>query len=316
LQTGRTRGGILRKGEGTMSIFGKLFGASAKRGGAKPETHGAATATKPSADSIEAGEALILAGDLDAALKMFRRMLARAEAAGNATAVLNPLFNTAYALHNGARRQNSRAGGNLYFSEGMRELDAVIAILDLLLENQPNASDVWGGLGLAYDNHGYCEKAEKCYRRAIEIDPNGADGADSWTNIGALYSNYAQTIRVRDSAGEAHEVPLAGLSKKQLYPTDDSNLAINLNLDSPHWKTAEAALERALSIYAQLVKGNPGFVPNLVTAHMNLAQYHSNRLQGAKATPHVQEAHRLQPDNQKAIEWLKEAERNTGNKLL
>ena len=67
-------------------------------------------------------------------------------------------------------------------------------------------------------------------------------------------------------------------------------------------------------IYTRLASANPQFRPNLVTAHWNLVQLYTNRLEGSKALQHVQAVYRLEPHNQKALDWLKEAEPNIGTR--
>jgi tetratricopeptide (TPR) repeat protein len=272
---------------------------------------------KESSDALfKKGESMIRSGDLASAVKFFRQMLKQSESEGTGSQMRNRLYNLAAAIHNGARQRNSQVGGNLYFSGGLAELDAVTTIREMLLEYEPKAADLWGGLGLAYDNRGYCEKAERCYRRAIELDPRGVDAADAWMSMGVLYRNYARTVRGKDRDGKEREIPLAGLRKEQLFPTEGSVIVINVNRDSPHWKTAESAFQQALSIYTRFAGENARFRADMAKAHWNLAQLYTDLLQGAKVLPHVQEIYRLEPTNQKAIDWLKEAEQNTGKKLL
>lgn len=286
-----------------MSILKRLFG------GRSP--------SKESSDALfKKGESMIQSGDLSSALMFFRQMLKQAESEGTDSQMRNRLYNFSAAIHNGAAQRNAQVGGNLYFSAGLAELDAEIAIGELLLEYEPKAADLWSGLGLAYDNRGYCEKAERCYRRAIELDPRGVVAADAWMNIGVLYMHYAKTIQAQDRDGRKQQIPLAGLRKEQLFPTEGSVIAINVNWGSPHWKTAESAFEQALSIFTRFAGENAQFRSDLVKVHWNLAQLYTDLLQGSKATPHVQSVYRLEPANQKAIDWLKEAERNTGKNLL
>jgi tetratricopeptide (TPR) repeat protein len=286
-----------------MSIRDRLFG------GHSPD--------KESSEALfKQGESKVQSGDVASALTLFRQMLKEAESEGTGSQMRNRLYNFSAAIHDGARQRNSHVGGNIYFSAGLAELDAVISISEILLEYEPSAADIWSGLGLAYDNRGYCEKAERCYSRAIELEPRGVVGADAWMNLGILYMNYAKTIGREEPDGKSHQIPLAGLRKEQLFPTEGAVIAININRDSPHWKTAEAAFEQALSIYTRLANENVQFRPDLARAHWNLAQLYTDLFQGSKALPHVQAVYSLEPDNQKAIDWLREAERNTGKKLF
>ncbi len=270
-----------------------------------------------SSDALfEKGESMIRAGDPASAVAFFRQMLTRSQSEGTSRRMLDRLYNLSAAIHSGAVSLNAQAGGSLYFSAGLAELDAEIAVMELLLEYEPKAADAWSGLGLAYDNRGHCEKAEQCYRRAIELDPRGPCAGDAWMNIGVLYMAYAKTVRVREGGGEEREAPIAGLRKEQLFPTSGTHVAISMNMESPHWRTAEAAFEQALSIFSALAAQDAQFRTDLVRVHWNLAELYTDLFQGSKAIPHVQEVCRLDPGNQKAVDWLKAAERNTGRTLL
>ncbi|MBI3738167.1 MAG: tetratricopeptide repeat protein [Chloroflexi bacterium] len=272
---------------------------------------------KESSDVLfKKGESMIQSGNLASALAFFHEMLKQSEAEGIGSQMRNRLYNFSVAIHNGAVQRNNQVGGNFYFSAGLAELDAEIAIGEMLLQYEPKAADLWSGLGLAYDNRGYCEKAERCYRRTIELDPGGITAGDAWINIGVLYRNYARTVRGKDQNGKEIEIPLAGLRKEQLFPTEKSAIAIHGNWNSPRWKTAESAFEQALSIFTKFANKDARFRTDLVKAHWNLAQLYTDLLQGSKAIPHVQAIHHLEPNNQKAIDWLKEAEQNTKKKLL
>jgi tetratricopeptide (TPR) repeat protein len=273
---------------------------------------GGGSSTKVSSDMLfNQAEAKLRSGDSASAITLFSQMLKQAESEGVGKPMRDRLYNFVVAIHNGAAHLNTQAGGNIYFSAGLAELDVEISITEMLLKYEPNAPDLWSGLGLAYDNRGHCRLAEPCYRKAIALDPQGVVAADAWMNIGVLYRNYARTIGKKD-----HEIPLAGLRKEQLFPTAGSSIAINGNFGSPHWKTAEAAFEQALSIYTKFASRDAQFRADLVKAHWNLAQLYTDLVQGSKAIPHVQAIYRLEPGNQKAIDWLKEAERNTGKQLL
>lgn len=275
----------------------------------------------PAADlSVEAlyqqGESFIQSGKLGEAIASFRRMLEKAKSEKTLPPAINKLYNLSIAIHNGASQKNSQAGGNLYYSAGLAELDAEIAILEMLLEYDPKAADIWQGLGTAYDNACQCEKAESYYRKAVELDPAGIIGADARMNLGILAMNTAKTVQATTTDGRKVTVPMAGLKREQLFPTADSTLAIHSNSASPHWKTAEEVLNKALSIYFKAMSGNPQFKRDVINAHWNLIQLYTDQLQGSKAVPHAQIIHQMDPTNQKAIDWLKEAERNTKQKLL
>ncbi len=286
-----------------MSALHKIFGA-----GSTP---------KESTEALfQKGQSFLQAGDTAAALASFQQMLRQSESEVTGKNTRDRLFNLIAAVHNGAAQRNAQAGGNIYFSAGLEQLDAEISLTELLLHFEPRSADLWYGLGLAWDNHARCERAEQCYRRAIELDPDGVIGGDAWNNLGILHRNLARSVRVKDTSGNMQTVPMAGLRREQLFPTKDSAIAINIQRESPYWKSAEAAFERALAIFGKLAMHKPGFTQELVRSHWGLAQLHTDLIQGSKAIPHIQEIHRLDPNNQQAIDWLQEAERNTGKKLL
>jgi tetratricopeptide (TPR) repeat protein len=273
---------------------------------------------KESSDILfKKGESLIESGDYGSALTFFRQMLIIAEIEGVGSQMRNRLYNFSAIIHNRAKQLNDQIGGHIYFTAGLEELNVEIAISELLLEYEPHSADIWSGLGLAYDNLGNCEKAEKCYRQAIGLDPCGVFAADSWTNLGVLYWNYAKIIHVPDQNGNIQEIPFAGTKMSQLRPSSERmRIIIVMHRESPHRKTAELAFKQALSIYNSLAIEDTQYQRELIEVHWNCAKLYTELLEGSKAIKHVQTIHNLDPFNQKAIDWLKEAERNTGKKLL
>jgi tetratricopeptide (TPR) repeat protein len=266
--------------------------------------------------SFQQIESKLRVGEIAPAISLLRQAVKQSASEDTGRGIRSRAHNLALALTNEAEKLNKEADGNKYFSAGLAELDAATAIWEVLLEYEPNAPDIWCSLGLAYDQRGRCEKAEPCYRRAIELDPKGVNAADAWMNVGVLHMAYAKTVMGKDRTGNSVKIPLAGLRKEQFFPTRDSFIAIDPNSDSPHWKSAEAAFEQAVSIYSNLASQDRKLQLDLARAHWNLAELYTDLLQGSKATHHVLACYRLEPHNQKAINWLRQAERNTGKKLL
>jgi Flp pilus assembly protein TadD len=122
---------------------------------------------------LEQGKVLILNGDLDEGIKLLRK------ARGLDPYITHRIYNIANKLHAGAKSKNKAAGGNIYFSDGIVELEAAIAIMELLSEFESNNAEIWSKLGVLYDNHCYFDKAVKAYERAANLDPEGPDGADT-----------------------------------------------------------------------------------------------------------------------------------------
>ena len=132
---------------------------------------------------FEQGKTLILKGNLDGGIKLFRKAMILCPH------ISNKIYNVAYKLHAGAKSKNKAAGGSIYFSDGIAELKAAIAIIELLSEFKPDDAAIWFKLGELYDNHSYLDKAVKAYERAVDLDPEGLDGVEALHNLKILYSN-------------------------------------------------------------------------------------------------------------------------------
>jgi len=137
---------------------------------------------------FEQGKKLILKGDLEEGIKLLRKAI------GLYPHIINRIYRVADKLHAGAKSKNKAAGGNIYFSDGIGELEAAIAIMELLSEFESDKADVWFKLGVLYDNHCCFDKAVKAYERTVNLDPEGPDGADARQNLGILYSNKGRDI--------------------------------------------------------------------------------------------------------------------------
>lgn len=196
--------------------------------------------------------------------------------------------------HHFARDENERAGGTIYFKAGLEFLDKAIAVYERLLLVEPGAADALLCLGLAYDNRSRLGEAERCYREAIRRDPSGMDGADAHMNLALLL--YMRAI------GWAGLTQTPGFSAVELGDA-----------------AVEAAFvmgQRGIEIGERIVKAAPGYLPNLLNAHRQLGRWLDRSMQGGRAVEHFQAIIRLSPADQEAREWLAQAERNTGRKLL
>ena len=109
--------------------------------------------TENSTNLFENGKASLLSGDLLGGVQAFRKAI---EASPDIT---DQIYNVALALRGGAEGKNKAVGGNIYFSDGIAELDAAIAALELLSEFEPKKADLWFQLGLFCDNRCYFDKA-------------------------------------------------------------------------------------------------------------------------------------------------------------
>lgn len=196
--------------------------------------------------------------------------------------------------HGLAREENQRAGGTIYFRAGLGHLAQAAAAFEQAAGLQPQAADVCFNLALVYDNAARLEDAERCYRKAIQLDPDGMDGADAHFNLSLLL--YMRAIG------------WAGLKQ---FPGHFS-----VSMGDPALEMAFAEAEKGIALGERIVQHDRAFLPNLIQAHRRLGEWYSKHLQGSRAIPHFQAILRLDPRDSQAREWLTLAEKNTGQKLL
>jgi len=149
-------------------------------------------------------------------------------------------------------------------------------------------------LGLACDNAARLEQAERCYREAIRLDPDGMDGADGYFNLSLLL--YMRAI---------------GWAGLRQFPG-----FIQVSVGDPALEAAFAEAERGVALGQRIVQRDRSFLPNLIQAHHRLGQWYDRHLQGSRAIPHFQALLQLDPSDSDARAWLERAEKNTGQKLL
>jgi hypothetical protein len=196
--------------------------------------------------------------------------------------------------HELARQANRRAGGNIYFSAGLEQLNGAIGAFQQVVRLQPNMPDGFLNLGLACDNACRLDEAERYYREAIRLDPSGIDGADACWNLALMLR-----MRATDCAGKNHFPELISF----YYPNADLKAAFS---------TAEMAIE----IAERTVASNPDYKKALIAMHRALGHWYQDTLLGEDAIPHFQAVLKLKPQDVEATEWLQLAEKNTGRKLL
>lgn len=257
--------------------------------------------TEASTTLFEKGEALFVSGDLRGGVQAFRNAL-------DASPDINDrIYNFVLALRSGAESKNNAVGGNIYFSDGVVELDAAISVLELLSEFEPKKADLWFQLGLLYDNRCYSDEAVKAYGMAGNLDPEGPDGADALHNLAILYVN-----KGRGRLGTKAE----DLSGVYVY-----------DMISDDFVHAERLALNALSIAQKVYSRDSSFRDNLIKVHLLLIEIYNctifedgpngqGILKGESALKHCLEIYKLDPSNSKAISWLKTAEKNTGRSFL
>jgi tetratricopeptide (TPR) repeat protein len=193
-----------------------------------------------------------------------------------------------------ARSQNAQAGGDIYFSAGLDSLDEAIQAFKEVVRLQPQAADAVLNLALAYDNRSLLEDAERCYREAMRLDPDGMDGADAHFNLALLI--YFKAI---------------GWAGMKQFPQ-----VFNAMMGDPALERAFALAETGVKIGQQIVTHNPSYVPNLIQAHRRLGSWYHRHFLGSRAIPHFQALLRLDPKDAEARQWLELAARNTGRRLI
>jgi len=189
--------------------------------------------------------------------------------------------------HSLAQAENERAGGIIYFRAGLDNLSRAIAAFEETVRLQPSAADTHLNLGLAYDHASRLEDAERSYRRAISLDPDGMDGADGHFNLALLLY-----MRARG---------WAGLKQFPAYSVS--------NFGDPTLQQAFAEAEKAIALGERICQRDPSFLPNLILAHRRTAKWYSDYVQGEKAIEHYRAILRLNPQDTEAQEWLAKAER-------
>lgn len=245
--------------------------------------------TKSAQDYLELGETAIVQGETNKGIGFLRQAYKK----DNKT--LNKIFNIAAFLDNGAEKLNRQAGGGLYFSAGLRELDIAIAIMGFLCEVQPGAADIWYNFGLYCDHRGYFQEAINGYQKAAALDPEGRDGADALGNLGLLYSNKAKGI----------------LGKKK----GEIGLSV-FDFQNPDFVTAEKYLLQSIEIAKKIFSKDGSYRSELIKKHRFIRDFYTGIVSGNKAIENCLEIHRLHPQDEEAISWLKQAEKHTKKQLL
>jgi len=240
-------------------------------------------------------ESITRTGDMVRAITLFREALKLASHEGALNQAVNRLYNFAASLHEGATRKNTQVSGRIYFSAGLTELDAAIAIMELLTEVQPTASDIWYNLGLYCDNRCLFEKAVNAYQKAVSLDPEGPDAADSLLNLAIIHENKGRGI--------------LGIRQENLgrYVFDPND---------PPFVEAEKLLWKAIAIGRKVISKDPAFKSHLSKMHHMLRDIYDHQFQGNKAVEQCLEMYKLNPEDNEVISWLKQAEKNTGKKLI
>ncbi len=204
-------------------------------------------------------------------------------------------YSKGFAYQDLARAENQRAGGNIYFSAGQEYLQQAINAFKETTRIQPNAADAHYTLGLAYDNLCQFEEAERCYRNAIRIDPEGIDGADAYFNLSLMmYMKAIGWLGLKQTPG------FFMLVGEQYVQRDE---AIQI-------------AEKGIEICEKLVLTKPQFMPDLVKHHRRLANWLDRAGKGSEAIIHFQRVWQLAPGDPEVREWLTLAEKNTGRKLI
>ncbi|MBK8482327.1 MAG: tetratricopeptide repeat protein [Proteobacteria bacterium] len=123
------------------------------------------------------------------------------------------------------------------FSVTVREYRSWESFHRAIVEESPETSHGWGGLGVAFGRQGRYHEARRVLRQAVARDP---DNANYWLNLGLAYL-------LTDAPRAAERVALNGVAQRVL-PAEFNNLAaltlMNRELDRTVVHLLEALLER------------------------------------------------------------------------
>ncbi len=170
--------------------------------------------------------------------------------------------------------------------------------MELLTLPQHERADVWNLLGLFLDHRCRFEQAIEAYKHAIDLEPDGPDACDALNNLGILYNNRGRGLLGLKESEESE-------GKVHVYNPN------NQDLDK-----AEEYLVKVISVGEKAMTKDPNCRKSVINSHRLLREIYTDRVQGTKALDHCLQIHRLSPDDQDAIQWLRQAEKNTGKKLL
>ena len=241
---------------------------------------------------VAQAEKAIVEGKTQYGVELFRRAL-RSD-----PKVADTVYNTAFALHGGAAQLNQAAGGNhLYFSAGYAELDSAISVMELLTDSSYERADVWYQLGMFLDHRCLPDRAIAAYKRAIELEPDSPDACDALNNLGILYYN-------------------RGYGSLGVKGTSSGGMTVFDPMNNPDFDKAEAAFLNVISVSKKAIARDPNCRRSLINSHRLLRDIYTHRVQGTKALEHCLQLHQQASDDEDAVQWLRQAEKNTGRKLL
>ena len=184
-----------------------------------------------------------------------------------------------------ARAENERAGGNIYFLAGLENLEQAIIAYRRVIALQPAAADGFLSLGLASDNACRADDAEKFYKEAIRLDPNGLDGIDARFNLGLLL--HMQAI---------------GWAGMKAFPN-----SFRLSVTDTRLARSFELAEEGIRLGEQRLQRDPDYLSELVQKHNIVAGWYVRVKRGDRATEHYRAILRLSPNDSEANKHVQKA---------
>ncbi len=188
---------------------------------------------------------------------------------------------------NYARHQNVKEKLELAqscYSKAIEQEPDNIELYHKAIKLQPMSSELYMGLGKAWQNHGEFNQAIIAYEKAIQLNPNWAE----------VYGRYSEVLTIVGREIEALEARFKGLTLEPNWATPEGHLSLGNQLQEI------GKLEPAKICYQRVLKFNP----DVIEAYSNLGKVLTQQHKWALAIESYQEGIKRFPDNRECLEGL------------